>query len=157
MSNKSVSTMTKMYFEGVLYFAGWTMIIISFPILFSLWWVGLIVGLLGLIIATTHYRLTVDTSNKTVLDFLWFLGLKSNLEKFSYSELHYILLKKSKFKQQLNHQSLSNTISGIQYTAYLICDDKKHYLGESQNFSELQSKMVNISKQLKTEIKYPAD
>lgn len=154
--NKSViSIITKQYFEGVLYYSGWFFLVACLPIIFSSIWVALGFGVGGLMILTTRYQLSVDLENKTVSDYLWLFGIKTNLEKFRYQKMHYVLITKIHYKQQLNHQSISSSISGTLYKAFLVCDEQKHFLGESQNFSKLQSKMSSICFKLNTRINYP--
>lgn len=98
----------------------------------------------------------VDLSRNVIEDYTFFLGIKSGKEVFTFSKINYILLKKSSYKQQLNHQSISSSISGIKYTAYLSCDDQMHFLGESENFSLLKDKMEQLAQKLNTKINYPS-
>lgn len=155
MKKTVISINTKQYFEGVFYYSGWFFLVTCLPIIFSSVWIALGFGVIGLMIVTTRYQLSIDLEDKIIYDYLWFFGIKTSLEKFRYEKMHYILITKVHFKQQLNHQSLSSSISGTLFKAFLVCDEQKHFLGESQDFSELKSKMANTCSHLNTRINYP--
>lgn len=129
------------------------MLLSSLIAFFMLWYAGLIMAFVGGIIASSSFKLVVDLDKKTIDDFLSILWLKTKHEQFKFQKIKYVIINGSKFKQQLNYKSISSNLSGMLYSAYLVCDDKKHFLGESENHDKLDAKVQAYAKKLGVEVR----
>ena len=146
---------TKSYFEGTMYMLGWIFCFMGLISIAINWYVTPVFTLLAVTILTAKYRLTINPTTKKIEDFLYILGLKTQVERFNYSSLHYIYITRSKYTQQMHMKSLSSTVSGEMFTAYLKSDVENHFLGESKNLSALQKKVKHVATPLNLEIKNP--
>ncbi|MCK5705004.1 MAG: hypothetical protein KAI29_27820 [Cyclobacteriaceae bacterium] len=144
---------TQTYFEELFYFVGWSSLILAIPLFIVKWYVGIIAISLGIIITTTVYKLIVDTVNNQVEDFLFFLGMRKNLTITRFNKIHHIAIKSGTYTQQLNLKSLSSTISGTIYSAYLMTDEENYFLGESKNKNRITAKASSIAIKLNAELK----
>lgn len=151
MSPKITIT-TQNYFEYVFYYSGWAMLILAIPIFFVIWYVGIIALTLGIVLTTTAYRLEIDTNSHRIEDFLFFLGMKLSATIFPYNKIYHISIKSGTFSQQLNYKSLSTTIQGTIYSAYLLTDDQNHFLGESKSKKRITAKARRIANKMKVEL-----
>jgi hypothetical protein len=150
---QSINFKTKNYFEGVIYVMGWVFGFIALCLILTNWFLTPIFGFLAFLILTAQYKLTINLDTKEIEDFLLIIGLKTQNEKFKYSTLEYIYITQSKYTQRMNMESLSSTISGELYNAYLKSDVANIFLGESKNLAELKKKIGPLADQLKLEVK----
>ena len=150
-----ISITTQTYFEDLFYYTGWFFLITGIPVLIFYWYVGIITISLGVIITTTSYKLVIDTTTNQVEDFLFFLGMKKNLKITRFTKIHHIAIKSGTYTQQLNLKSLSSTIRGTMYSAYLKTDEENYFLGDSKNKNRITAKASHIAKNLNIELKHP--
>lgn len=147
-----ITITTQSYFENVFYYSGWALLIFAIPIFIIMWYVGIIALVLGVILTTTSYKLVIDTRSKQIEDFLFFLGMKTNSAITAYQTMHHISITSGAFSQQLNYKSVSTTIQGTMYSAYLLADEQSHFLGESKNEKHITEKARSIAKKLQVEL-----
>ena len=152
---QKINFKTKNYFEGVIYIMGWIFGVIALGLLFTSWFLTPIFGFFAFLIITAQYRLTINLNSQEIDDYLRIIGLKTQSEKFKYSTLEYIYITQSKYTQRLHMESLSSTISGELYNAYLKSDVANIFLGESKDLSDLKEKVRPLADHLKLEIKNP--
>ena len=152
---QTINFKTKNYFEGVIYIMGWIFGVIALGLLFTSWFLTPIFGFFAFLIITAQYRLTINLNAQEIDDYLRIIGLKTQSEKFKYSTLEYIYITQSKYTQRLHMESLSSTISGELYNAYLKSDVANIFLGESKDLSDLKEKVRPLADHLKLEIKNP--
>jgi len=143
-----ITITTQTYFEDHFYYSGFFLLIVGIPVLFIKWYLGVIALVIGFIILTTAYKLAINSESQTVEDFLFFLGMKRNKVVTSYGKMHHISIKSSTFSQQLNYKSLSSTIHGTMYSAYLLTDGENYFMGESKSLKKLTTKAKAIANQL---------
>lgn len=144
-----ITITTQTYFENVFYYFGWALLIFAVPIAIQLWYVGIIAGLLGLMLTSTAYKLVIDPKTKKIEDYLVFLGMKKNSAQTAYQNLQNISIKSGTYTQQLNYKSVSSTVQGTIYSAYLLADEQNHFLGESKSKKNISEKASRIAKKLK--------
>lgn len=82
------------------------------------WWVTVLLGLVGLLIITTHYRVTINFGNKTFHDYVWLLGMKLG-ERGSFDAVEYVFLKREKVSETMHGRVASTTIKKEVYDGYL--------------------------------------
>jgi hypothetical protein len=143
-----ITIISQNYFEYVFYYFGWACLIFAIPISIIIWYVGVIALILGIILTTTSYRLVIDSRSNRIEDCLFFLGMKSNSTLFTYKHIHHISIKSGTYSQQLNYKSVSTTVEGIMYSAYLLADDQNHFLGDSKSKKRITEKAIKIAKNL---------
>lgn len=146
-----ITITTQTYFENVFYYSGWALLIFAIPIFIIMWYVGIIALVLGVILTTTAYRLVIDTRSKQIEDYLFFLGMKKNSAITPYQKIHHISIKSGTYTQQLNYKSVSTTIQGTIYSAYLLADEQNHFLGESKSKKRITAKARKISQKIKVD------
>ena len=146
---------TKNYFDGVIYLGGWVLLLLSIPAFIVLWYVGIIMLLVGIIIISTAYKIEIAPQEKFINEYLWFLGIKLQQEKYSFDNLAYFYITKSRYSQQLNMGPASSTARGVIYTGFLKSDAANHYLGESKKVNELSKKIDKLNKTLKLSVNLP--
>lgn len=129
------------------------MLLSSIIAIYPIWWAGLILAFLGGIIVSSAFKLVVDLDKKTIDDHLSILWLKTKKEQFKFQKIKYIIINGAKFKQQLQLRAASSNVTGTRYSAYLVCDDKKHFLGESDNHDKLETKVRAFAEKLGTEVR----
>jgi len=95
----------------ILAFAG--LAIASVNIYFGL---ALVIG--GVILVTTHYRLTIDFTSRIYRDYTWILGFKSG-EKGRFEHIEYLFINKNKVTQTMSARVISTTIERYDYNGYL--------------------------------------
>ena len=146
---------TKRYAEGFYVFVACVILFVAVLVAFVNLIVSLIIALVGILMVTSKYKLDIDLDNKTIDDYTWVLGAKTQAEHFRFQQLFYIYLTKKKFTQQMNARSQSAVRKGIQYTAYLKSDKDNHYLGESENETKLLAKVQPIANDLNLKVNTP--
>lgn len=129
------------------------MLVASFVSIFAMWYIGLIMAFLGMLIISSRYKLVIDPDQMIIDDFLEILKMKSKHKQFRYKKLKYVLINSSRFTQQLNYKSISSNISGMLYSAYLVCDDQKHFLGDSQDLGKLLIKVKSFAEKAGVEVR----
>lgn len=149
---RKISIVTQTYFEDLFYYSGLACLVFGFPILVINWYVGLIFLTIGLLVFTTAYKLTFDTENKTIEDYLFILGMKRDLKSIQYNRLLYIKIKSGKYTQQLSLRAASTTIEGIMYSAYLQTDNELLFLGESKSLKSITKKAQKLANKLNLEL-----
>jgi len=153
--NQRIEINTKNYFEGVIYALGWIFFLISPLMIFARWYLIPVFVILGILIITSKYKLVIYPARREIDDYLTILGAKTNFEHFRYSKLDYIYITRSRYTQQMNMESLSNTITGELFQAYLKSDADNHFLGESDDLITLREKVMPLARQLDLEIQNP--
>jgi len=143
---------TSNYFSWHIYYSGFLFIAFGLSVLTIRPIIGLILCFAGLIFITTHYRLTVDLSNKAYHDYVWFLGFRSG-EKGTFNAIEYLFIKKSNVSQTMNLRVASSTIQKEVYDGYLkFSGQEKLHLLTKDSKEDLIKKMKSISGSLKTSL-----
>jgi hypothetical protein len=141
-----ISFITQTYFEDHFYYLGWGLLLLSIPLLVIKWYFGVLTLGLGMIILTTAYKLIVDFNDKQIVEYLFFIGMKRNMERHDYKEISRISIHSGVYTQQLNYKSLSSNVQIIMYSAYLETDTEKYYCGESKSLQKLKRRMQSRAK-----------
>ncbi len=147
-----ITITTQTYFEDHFYYAGLFLLIVGFPVLFIKWYLGIIALFLGFIVMTTAYKLVIDSEKHSAEDFLFFLGMKRNKVVTTFNKIHHISIKSGTYSQQLNYKSLSSTVHGTMYSAYLMTDEENYFLGESKSQKKITTKAKAVAGQLGLEL-----
>lgn len=153
--NEIVTITTKNYFDGVFYGLGWVLLVLSPPVLFAKWWLALILLLLGILLVTTRYQIKIDPNAQLIDDYLWILGIKTDRVVTTYSRVDFIYITTAKYSQQMNLKSISSTVQGTLFKAFLRSDRDNHYLGEAKDLNGVIDKVAKLAHVLKLEIKKP--
>ena len=103
-------------------------------------------------IVTARYQVYIDLKNKYIDDYLLIFGTKSQREKFPFTEIECIYLTLSSYSQQFNHRSISSTVKGTIFNAYLKTDRHSIYIGESKNLNRLRSHVQPLAKGLQLQV-----
>lgn len=113
--------------------------------------VAILLLLMGIVIVSTHYRLSIDPENKEYREYLWILGLKKG-EIQPYHSLHDIYIRH--ITQNIEYGFVSR-VSGRKkvYSAALELDeDSSVFIGEHANESKLLKKVNKLAQGLQTSI-----
>ncbi len=149
---KTVNLKTSGYFPGTIQFLGVILLLAVAVVAFKSIIASLILALSSLVIFTTHYRLTVDYTNKVYHDYLWILGFKTG-DKGKFENIEYVFIKKITVTQKMNLQSLSSTVKKEVYDGYLKFSEKdKIHLMTRDSKKDLIEKLRAISRLLNVRI-----
>ena len=139
---------TQSYFGDHFYYTGWAALILAIPVIFITWYVGVIFLLTGIVVTTSHYKLSIDQNTKQIREYLLIFGMKRAVEIKKYTHLSYITIKSSRYSQQLQLRAASTVVEGTMYSAYLITDTGHIYLGESKRKEKISRKARGIAEKL---------
>ena len=148
-----ITITTQHYFEDVSYYTGWGLLVIGFLVLLFTWYVGVVMLLLGIIVTTTTYKLVIDTPGHMVHDYMLFLGFKLNMKVTRFEKIQYVEIRSNTYSQKLNMASLSSTVRGTLFSAYLVTDKEKFFLGDSKVRGVITDKADVIAAQLNVALK----
>jgi len=148
-----ITISTQHYFEDVPYYTGWGLLVIGFLVLLFTWYVGVVMLLLGIIVTTTTYKLVIDTPGHMVHDYMLFLGFKLNMKVTRFEKIQYVEIRSTTYSQKLNMASLSSTVRGTLFSAYLVTDTENFFLGDSKVRGVITDKADVIAAQLNVALK----
>ncbi len=140
-----------------------------FPIQFTALGIGLIVMaffafemypflsigfiILGLLLATTHYRLLLDAKHKKYKEYLWILGFKKG-SHFSYEQIHYVYLNRLRFNDEYGPFAVRFNASGKIFQGFIkLSNNESLFIGESIKKDNLLKKIRKISQAISVEIR----
>lgn len=108
-------------------------------------------GILGLLIVTTHYRLVIDTQNRTYREYLWILGMK--MGKFeAYQDVEYVYINRTRQNVEYGFVARVHADRPI-YMGYIkFSGQDSVFIGESRKEEKTQSKVEKIAEFLSVEI-----
>lgn len=113
---------------------------------------SVVVAVLSFLFVSTHYRISIDQTQKIYLEYLWILGLKNGKEK-NYQSLEYIYINKINRESEyglVGRMSYSNEV----YAGFLKLDHGKTiYIGESRNEGKMLKKAERLSSRLGIEVR----
>lgn len=151
---------TSNYFTGMPYVLGFVLVPIGFGLLFSpKFIVGAVILSAGVVMLTTHVRLTVDLKQKKYTEYISLVGLKLDKEIHSFEQLEYVFIKKKRVSQTLHSRVSSNTIQKDQFDGYLkFSENDKVHLMTFDSRENLVKRLRPIATSLNTRIiDYSAD
>ena len=106
---------------------------------------------IGLVVVSTHYRLSVDNETKTYHDYLWILGIKHG-DKGRFNKVEYLFIRKGHITQKMNSRIHSTTIRKQVFDGYLkFSEENKIHLVSMENKNDLTKRLKSIAEQLKNE------
>lgn len=112
----------------------------------------IILFVLGVLLVTSHQRLTVDLKNKKYSEFYWVLGLKVNNFENSYQEINSVFCESGKYSQEYGKYN-RRFISGTIYNGYIELKDQENlYIGNNKRRPSLLNKLEKIGGQLKVSV-----
>lgn len=107
-------------------------------------WLSFIVFPFGIFLSTTHYRIDVNFSDRTVFDYLWILGFKKG-KKQQFNSAEYFFIGSNNVNQTHGSISIRFHTSATVYNAYLKLDDESFFLKEGFDKSEMKSFIFSLS------------
>ncbi len=143
-----ITIKTQSYFGDHFYYTGWAALILAIPVFIIKWYAGIVFLLIGIVVATSHYKLLIDQNTKQILNYLHIFGMKREAELKKYDQLRYVSIKSSRYSQQLQLRAASTVVEGTMYSAYLITDAERIFLGESKRKEKISRKAKNIAEKL---------
>lgn len=143
-----ITIKTKSYFGDHFYYTGWVALILAIPVFIIKWYVGLLFLFIGIVVATSHYKLSIDQSTKQILEYLHIFGMKRETELKKYDQLRYVTIKSRRYSQQLQLRAASTVVEGTMYSAYLITDAEHIFLGESKRRQKISNKARSIAEKM---------
>jgi len=106
----------------------------------------------GIIFATTHYWIEIDTEKGILHDYLWILGFRKG-HKIDINEIDYLYLTKSKYAREYGFFPRAYE-HGFHFNGYIkLKDEEKLMVGYSKSKKRMRRKLEQISKFLKLEIR----
>lgn len=143
---------TSGYFSPTINFVGGLLGILGAAVTTTSPLAGIIMLLLGFIVVTTHYRLSINFDKKIYHDYVWILGFKSG-DKCNFENIEYLFIKKNRVRQTMNLRVASSTIRKEVYDGYLkFSEDNKLHLLTKDSKNDLIKKLRSISTTLKVKI-----
>ncbi len=142
-----VTITTQPYFSGSIRILGYLLPFIGIGVVVVNMILGIVFLLVGILILTTNYKLTIDVSSKEIFDHIWVLGITKG-DKYRFQKLEKVFVNANNYSQQLHMKSIGNNIKFVEYHAYLKADDKKFFLGDSKNRETISNKARSLSSQL---------
>ena len=140
------------YFSGTIIFFGVFVLVAGLSIFFVSQISSFILFFIGLVIFTTHYRLSIDLDNKTYHDYVWILGFR-NGEKGKFSAIEYLFIKNSNVTQTMRLRVVSSTIRKEVFKGYIkFSEHDKIHLLTMDSKERLIKKMKAISARLKIRV-----
>ncbi len=122
MEKQRIDFRTGSYFPSGMAFTGGLMVVAGLAALFAAHLTaGIILIAIGIVLATTHYRLEIDFNNRTYRDYVWFLGFRNGTPG-QFQVLDYLFVKQIKQRQNLNSRISSKTITTEAFDGYLKFD-----------------------------------
>jgi hypothetical protein len=113
---------------------------------------GIILLLIGILIITTHYRLTIDFNRHTYHDYLWVLWMR-NGDKGNFEQIEYIYITKSRVSQTMASRATQSTFVRDDFNAYLkLSGNVKIHLSSNESKKDLLNTMQDIALKLKCEV-----
>ena len=119
-----------------------------------MWWLSVILGLVGLVILTTHSGTEIDPATKTFREYHSMLFFRRG-EKEKYDGVENIFINSSKVSQTVHpaHTLDSATFNHVEYNAYLkFSDGKKIFLMSKKDKDVLIGQLQPIANRLETEL-----
>ncbi len=149
----SIDFKTSAYFTGPVFFLGIVLLVATPLVMINNLTAGLIIGIIGFIILTTHYRLKIDTDQKVYQDYVWILGLKKTDSTVRFDNIEYFFIKKNKVSQTMNYEVLSSTIKNEVFDGYLkFSDEDKVHIATEGKKENLIKKLKPLSIKLDLKI-----
>ena len=140
------------YFSPTINFVGGLLGILGAAVTTTSPLAGIIMLLLGFIVVTTHYRLSINFDKKIYRGFGWILGFKRG-DRCDCKNNEYLFIKKNKVRQSMNLRVASSTIRKEVYDGYLkFSEDNKLHLLTKDSKNDLIKKLRSISTTLKVKI-----
>jgi hypothetical protein len=140
------------YFSIAWRMAGIILAFAGLAIVFTSIFIGIPLVLVGVLIITTHYRLTVDFNRHTYRDYVWILGIK-NGDKGHFEEIQYIYVTRSKVSQTLASRATQTSFVRDEFNGYLkFSEQVKIHLGSDASKKDLINTMQNIASKLKCKV-----
>jgi hypothetical protein len=144
----SLSFKTGSYFPSGVAFAA--AIVGAFGVLFIFveLMVGLPITMIGLVVATTHYRLIIDTKKKTYKESVWFLGYSTG-EPIAFESIQYLFIKTSNESQTMYGRVARTTIHKRVFDGYLkFSETQKVHIATRDSKEELIGQLRPVAKAL---------
>lgn len=149
---KPLDLRTSSYFSMPFKFAAVIILAAGLTLLFVNLYIGVAAVVVGIVILTTHYRLTIDLQNSSYHDYLWILGLKSG-EKGKFDLIQYVFINKNKVSETMHSRAHSSTFVRDEYNGYLkLSERKKIHLASDEDKTALVHGMRRISQQLNCDL-----
>ncbi|MFZ6012136.1 MAG: hypothetical protein ACOYXT_17475 [Bacteroidota bacterium] len=105
-----------------------------------------IMVLIAVIVFTTHYGVSIQASNQTYLEYVWFMGFKSGTRK-KYNIIEYLFVKPNKVSRSYNSKVQRSTMVETEYDGFIkFSDSEKIHLFNSGDRQEVVEKLVKLSK-----------
>lgn len=148
----SYSFRTGFYFPAGFTLAG--SIVAAFGVLFLFvnFMVGLPVTLLGVVVATTHYRLVIDTTNKTYKDCIWFLGFRTG-HSVRFESIEYLFINTSRESQTMHIRVVRSMIHKRVFSGYIkFSDSDKVHIGTRDSKPDLMRRLQPVATALRVPI-----
>ncbi len=134
------------YFPFNYMIIGYGMIAASVALIFiNLIWVPVFL-LLGLLVVTTHYRLSVNFDQNYFYEYLWILGMKRG-QKFSFDRPKSIYINATSREIEYGGLAIRRYGAERKYRGYIKFHGQKEpaFFGESVNLEGIQKKGAKLS------------
>jgi hypothetical protein len=134
--------------------AGMLLVVLALALMTNVWWLSVILGLVGLIILTTHSGTQIDPSTKTFREYHSILSFRYG-QKETYDGVENIFINAAKVSQTVHpaHTLDSATFSHVEYNAYLkLSDGRKIFLMSKRSKTKLINRLKQVMNVLKVEV-----
>lgn len=142
---KSIDLRTSSYFSTSWKLAGIVFVLAGLLIVFVNIFIGVALLIVGILIVTTHYRISVDFNNHTYHDYVWVLGIK-NGQKGKFDRIEYVFITRSKVSQTLASRATQSTFVRDEFNGYLkFSEDLKIHLRSDESKKDLTNAMQHFA------------
>ncbi|MDF9796973.1 hypothetical protein OKW21_002236 [Catalinimonas alkaloidigena] len=150
MKNK-IDIYTHHYFPFHMIVLGLAFLLMSVIISMMYPVVAIVLFMLGILLVSTHYRLSVDTENKKYREYLWITGFKKG-EKLPYKQIIDIHIKHITQSIEYGFVSRVRGRKKVYSAAIEIDGNQSLFVGEHRSEKKLLSKVNKIAEAVQTEV-----
>jgi hypothetical protein len=143
---------TGWYFQGAIRWAGYVLPLLAVVMVTKFTFVAISFVVVGVIILTTRYGISVDKASKQYTEYTWFLGYKNGQAK-SYDQIQYLFIKNAKVSRTYNTRIHTTTITDLEFNGYLkFSEAEKIHIANADDKQKLINKLLPVANALQIRV-----
>lgn len=147
-----IDVKTSPFFPWIIKFLGLVLVCSAVVVVFFHFLLGLALLIGGVVIFTTHYRLTIDLHQRVYRDYVWIIGIKHG-KIASFENIDYLFIKKSRTVQHMYVGVNTTSVRKDVYNAYLrFSETQKIHLVTRESKRLLVKQVKTLAAQLGVQV-----